>query len=174
MGIGISQDQVHGSGVAIGFEQCNGFLMLAGCPQRKAYLLFSMRLNLEYISQAEDGIEYVANGSGQGRITYQSGGSSEVPTPADESGPVGLVLYRIGRVAGHCPMEHQYRCLILTSAPSLSQQGVVPRQMFGLDKELGKGRMGSIRRHLVEHHLGVAGQLDPSPLIRPVMEGATA
>ena len=122
-------------------------------------------------AQAENGVQDRPDGPRQGNSGIQSGGASRGAAPAQESGPVGLVLDLSDRGAGGALRARQDvqgpdRLLIPGARPAAAQQGGWGGQVFGLQEKLGERRMSLVGAAVVEGHLRVAGHLQRAGLGR--------
>ena len=93
--------------------------------------------------------------------------------PAQESGPVGLVLDHsdsgVGSLRARQEVQGPDRFLIPRARPSAAQQSWGRGEVLGLEKKLGEGRMGLIGAATIEGHLSVAGDVQrarPDAVVR--------
>jgi hypothetical protein len=94
-------------------------------------------------------------------------------TPPKEAGAVGLVLDLPGSLARQ-DVESPDRLLIVGARSAAAKQGGRRCKVFGLQEELGEGRVSLVDAARTENHLGIARNLQRAWPVAPVGQGDAA
>src|SRR6187401_894420 len=159
--------------IAITVGQLEGPLPAGRHQCGKAYRSRSPRPKPHSGAKSEDRIQYRANAAGERTLRCQRPWIASRVSPADESGPVGLVAYRADSLRS--PVVHHVhapeRLLLGRAGATGGADGVTPVVPFGLHEEIAERRMGPVALRGRQHDLSVARQLDLPSLIAVIGDG---
>src|SRR4030095_2106702 len=93
-----------------------------------------------------------------------------VPAP-QEPRAIGLPFDLADGLRGADRVHEPGMLLVLGARATVGNQRPLRRDIFGLHEELREHRMRFVRSWLLEHELGIGGELDHAATIRAVEEG---
>ena len=131
------------------------------------------RLHPDPLAQAEDRVQHRSYGPRKCRATVHRRRVLRGAPPPQEASAVGLVLDVPRRLARQ-DLESPDRLLIVGARPAAAKQGGRRRMVFGLQEELGEGRVRLVRSARIEGHLGIARHLQRAGPVAAVGQGDAA